>query len=280
MASVRPAVTPYVMTQEIEPLIAFVTYVFDAKELLRAKGGAGGIHCELRLGDSVVMFGGAVPRAPVKPRLVGLHVYVDDVDAVYQRALEAGGTSLGAPADRSYGERAGFVTDPAGNHWFIATRTGPTYFAQEPHTVIPHLYVQRTAARGAPQLIDFLRNAFGAQLEMRHEAAGHVAHAVLRLYGAAVEIGEGAQPGLAAPAAFIVSVDDCDAVYQQALAAGATSLSPPTKQKFGGWMGGVTDAWGNEWYIASPGSPRRARGARATRGSTAAGSRRRRGRRG
>ena len=126
MASVRPAVTPYVMTQEIEPLIAFVTHVFDAKDLLRAKGGAGGIHCELRLGDSVVMFGGAVPREPVKPRLVGLHVYVDDVDAVYQRALDAGATSLGAPADRPYGERAGFVADPAGNHWYIATRTGPT----------------------------------------------------------------------------------------------------------------------------------------------------------
>jgi uncharacterized glyoxalase superfamily protein PhnB len=125
---------------------------------------------------------------------------------------------------------------------------------------------------------DFERQ--GAQVEMRHEAGGHVAHSVLRLYGAAVEIGEGAQPGLGAPAAFIVSVDDCDAVYRRALAAGATSLSPPTKQKFGGWMGGVTDAWGNEWYIASPGSLRRARRARATRGSAAAGSRPRRVRRG
>lgn len=273
----KAAVTPYVMTQEIEPVIAFVKRVFDAREVQRAIGSAGGIHCELRLGDSIVMFGGAVPREPVKPRLVGLHVYVDDVDAVYRRALDAGGTPLGAPADRPYGERAGFVADPAGNHWFIATRTGPTYFAQEPRTVTPHLYVQRTAARGAPQLIDFLQHAFGAQVEMRHDAGGHVGHAVLRLYGTAVEIGEGPQPGVAAPAAFIMSVDDCDAEYQRALAAGAAPLSPPAAQKFGGRMGGVVDAWGNEWYLASR---RPARRPRATRASTAAGSRPRRARRG
>jgi uncharacterized glyoxalase superfamily protein PhnB len=276
----KAAVTPYVMTQDIEPVIAFVKNVFDAREVRRGIGSAGGIHCELRLGDTVVMFGGAVPGEPVKPRLVGLHVYVDEVDAVYQRALEAGATSLGAPADRPYGERAGFVVDPAGNHWYIATRTGPTYFAQEPRTVTPHLYVQRTAARGAPQLIEFLQHAFEASVEARHDEGGRVRHAVVRVYGTAVEIGEGDDPRLAAPAAFIVSVDDCDAVYERALGAGATRLFPPTEQTFGGRMGGVADAWGNEWFVASPGSRRRDRGSRSTRASRAAGSRPRRGSRG
>lgn len=276
----KAAVTPYVMTQDIEPVIAFVKRVFHAREVQRAIGSAGGIHCELRLGDSVVMFGGAVPREPVKPRLVGLHVYVDDVDAVYQRALAAGGTSLGAPADRPYGERAGFVADPAGNHWFIATRTGPTYFGQEPRTVTPHLYVQRTAAPSASRLIEFLQSAFGATVDMRHDTEGRLRHAVVRLYGTAVEIGEGDAARLAAPAAFIVSVDDCDAVCERAIGAGATPLSPPTEQKFGGRMGSVVDAWGNEWYIASAGSPRPERRSRATRASTAAGSRRHRGSRG
>jgi len=126
----KPRLTPYVMTQDIEPLIAFVKHVFGAEEMHRAIGSAGGIHCELRIGDTVLMLGGAVPGNPVAPRLVGLHVYVDDVDAVYQRALDAGARSLGAPADRPYGERAGFIADPAGNHWYIATRTGATYFAR------------------------------------------------------------------------------------------------------------------------------------------------------
>lgn len=264
------AVTPYVMTQDIEPLIAFVTRVFDAEEVRRGIGSAGGIHCELRIGDSIVMFGGAVPDEPVTPRLLGLHVYVDDVDAVYGRALAAGAMSLGAPAERPYGERAGFVTDPAGNRWFIATRTGPTYFAREPRTVTPSLYVERTAERGAPQLIEFLQQAFGATVDMRHDEGGRVMHAVVRVYGTAVEIGEGPQPGLAAPAAFIVSVDDCEAVYRRALAAGARSLYPPAAQKFGGRMAGVADAWGNEWFLAGP----------STRTRAAAGSRPRRGSRG
>ena len=54
-----------------------------------------------------------------------------------------------------------------------------------------------------------------------------------------------------APAALVLSVDDCDAIYQQAVAAGAQSLFPPAVQSFGGRMGGVADAWGNEWYIAT-----------------------------
>ena len=50
-----------------------------------------------------------------------VHVYVPDVDAVYQRALAAGGTSTMEPMDQFYGDRGGSVKDPSGNHWYIAT---------------------------------------------------------------------------------------------------------------------------------------------------------------
>jgi PhnB protein len=246
------AVTPYVMTQDIEPAIAFAKQVFGAEEVQRSVGSAGGIHCQLRIGDSIVFFGGAVPGEPVKPRLLGLHVYVGDVDAVYRRAIDAGGTSLGEPAHRPYGERAGFVRDPAGNHWYIATRTGPTYFAREPGTVTPHLYVQRTPDRGAAEFIAFLNAAFGAEVELRHETPdGRVMHAVVRIRGTAVEIGEGGEPQFDAPSALVVSLDDLDAAYERALAAGATPRFPPAAQTFGGRMAGVADAWGNEWFLAS-----------------------------
>jgi PhnB protein len=246
------AVTPYVMAQDIEPAIAFAKQVFGAEEVHRAVGSAGGIHCQLRIGDSVVFFGGAVPGEPVKPRLLGLHIYVDDVDAVYRRAVEAGGISLGEPGDRPYGERAGFVRDPAGNHWYIATHTGPTYFAREPRTVTPHLYVPRTPERGASQFIAFLQAALGAEVELRHDAPdGRVMHAVVRIQGTAVELGEGDEPQFEAPSALMVSLDDLDAAYEQALAAGARPLFPPASQTFGGRMAGVADAWGNEWFLAS-----------------------------
>ena len=247
-------VTPYLMAPDIEPVIAFARRVFDAEETSRTRGGAGGVHCELRIGDSMLMCGGGdgVPNPIIAPRLVGLHVYVDDVDAAYQRAMEAGGTSIGAPEDRPYGERAAFVTDAAGNHWYIATHLGPTYFAQTPRTVTPHIYVQKTAARGAAEFIAFVKAAFGASIEMRHDTPeGTVAHAVLRLRDAAIEVGEGKEAMFPAPAAFYLYVDDCDALYAQAVAAGATGVHPPADQPYGDRMGTLEDAWGNEWFVAT-----------------------------
>ena len=250
------AVTPYLMAPDIEPIIAFAKHVFDAEETYRTIGGAGGTHCELRIGDSMLMLGGGPSsgaddrRFPL--RLVGLHVYVEDADAVFRRALDAGAESLGAPADRPYGERAGFVKDPAGNHWYIATHRGPTYFAEGPHTVTPHVYVRHTAASGAPHFIEFLRAAFGAEVELRHDTPdGRVAHAVVRIRDAAIEIGEGDAGRFASPASFYLYVDDCDRLYAQALQAGGTSLHPPSEQLYGDRMGGVADQWGNEWFIAT-----------------------------
>jgi len=245
-------VTPYVMTQDIEPLIAFATRVFGAEEVRRGTGSGGGIHCELRVGDTTLMFGGATPVEPVAPRLLGLHIYVDDVDAVHARALAAGARSLGEPEDRHYGERSGFVADAAGNHWYIATRTAPSYFATPPGTVTANLYVQRTPERTGSDFIAFLTAAFGASVEMRVDNGDMIGHAVLRLGTTALELGEGTQPNIPAPAAFVMNVDDADAMYARALAAGATAISPPAPQSYGGRMGGVRDPWGNEWYIAAP----------------------------
>ena len=249
-------VTPYLIAPEIEPLIAFAKQVFGAEETFRTIGSAGGTHCELRIGDSMLMLGGgASPGADDRrssSRLLGLHVYVEDADAVFQRALEAGAESLGAPADRPYGERAGFVRDVTGIHWYIATHLGRSYFVEAPRTVTPHVYVQRTPASGAPAFIEFLEAAFGARVELRHDTPeGTVAHAVLRIGEAAIEIGEGHDVQFASPASFYLYVDDCDTLYARAIEAGATSLHPPADQPYGDRMGGVADAWGNEWFIAT-----------------------------
>jgi len=250
------AVTPYLMAPDIEPVIAFAKRVFEAEETVRAPGGAGGIHCELRIGDSMLMLGGGsgIHNPVISPRLVGLQVYVPDVDARYQRALDAGGRDLGAPADQPYGERAGFIADPAGNHWYIATRLEPPSGAEAPRTrtLTPQLYVQRTADRGAPQFIAFLEAAFGVTTEARHESPdGLVAFALVRLRGAALGIGEGLDEGFRAPASFYLYVDDCDALYARAVAAGATATHPPADQPHGDRMGTVEDAWGNEWFVAT-----------------------------
>jgi PhnB protein len=249
MRGARPgftAVTPYAQVQDVERLIAFAKEVFGAEEIERSRGSAGGLHCELRIGDSMVMVGGGVPPAAeggMRPsRPAALHVYVDDVDAVYQRALDAGAQSLGAPDERHYGERAGFVKDPTGNEWYIATHTGPSYSAEGFRTVTPNLRGPDAAA-----FIDFLEAALGARTEMRAgDPQGGVRHAVLRIEGAAVEVGQGER----LRAAMYLYVADCDALYRRAVAAGARALHPPADMPYGDRMGAVEDPWGNEWYIA------------------------------
>ena len=83
-------------------------------------GPAGRImHAELAIGDSVIMLGEAMPQWPAKSN--SLYVYVEDVDTTYQRAIQAGATSVREPSNQFYGDRSGTVTDPFGNTWGIAT---------------------------------------------------------------------------------------------------------------------------------------------------------------
>src|SRR4029077_112555 len=129
-------ITPYLIAQEAQGLIDFLKQTFGAEEKLRAIGSAGGIHAEILLGDSMLMLGGGGPglawRGESRP--MAFHVYVEDTDAVYRRALEAGASSIGEPVDQPYGERSGGVKDPSGNVWYIATAQGDHYIPEGLHT--------------------------------------------------------------------------------------------------------------------------------------------------
>jgi uncharacterized glyoxalase superfamily protein PhnB len=77
------------------------------------------MHAELRLGDSLVMI--AEASAQYGPFPAMLHLYLEDVDAVYRRALAAGAAALQEPADQFYGDRTAGVRDAFGNTWWLAT---------------------------------------------------------------------------------------------------------------------------------------------------------------
>jgi PhnB protein len=77
------------------------------------------MHAEVRIGDSVVMMGEPADESSLMPGMI--HLYVDDVDTTYQRALQAGATSLREPEDQFYGDRSAGVRDAFGNVWWIAT---------------------------------------------------------------------------------------------------------------------------------------------------------------
>src|SRR3982074_2481361 len=94
--------TSYLVAQDADALVKFVTTTFGAVETLRTgPGSEGGMHCEVRLGDSMLMVGGGAPGFAWRgtPKLGAFHVYVHDCDATYQRALAAGATAISQPAD-------------------------------------------------------------------------------------------------------------------------------------------------------------------------------------
>lgn len=105
-------VTPYIITQDLDGLVAFMKRALGAAETFRARGGGGGFHVELRVGDSMIMVGGAN-----RMQSAMLYLYVDDPDAWYQRAIDAGAASILAPVDSPDGERRAGTRDPFGNEW-------------------------------------------------------------------------------------------------------------------------------------------------------------------
>ena len=122
--SVSPALTIDGAAEAID----FYERAFGAKERLRMPGPDGQIaHAELEIGDSVVMLSDPFPQSSVKPpsqlggTTVGIFVYVEDVDAVFQQAVEAGATVTMPVDDMFWGDRFGSVTDPYGHHWSLAT---------------------------------------------------------------------------------------------------------------------------------------------------------------
>jgi uncharacterized glyoxalase superfamily protein PhnB len=238
-------VTPYILVRKAG-LLDFLTTVFGAVETsVNARGD--GVHREVRVGDSMLMIGEGGPEEGLAFSPAAFHVYVPDVDACFERAITAGAKSMGAPEDRPYGERAAFVEDAFGNHWYIATHLGPSAVPQGHRTVTPFIH-----PRGVSSYIDFLTRAFSAVEEFRHEVQGVVMHARIRIGDGAVEMGD--TQGRAEPmkTAFYLYVADCDALFRQAVSAGATPLSPPSDQSYGDRVGSVQDPMGITWCIARP----------------------------
>jgi uncharacterized glyoxalase superfamily protein PhnB len=226
-------------------LIDFLTKAFGAEEKFRTTGSAGGMHAEVKIGDSMVMVGGA-PHIPAMP--TAIHLYVPDVDDTYRRAIDAGATSLMEPADQPYGERSGGVEDLAGNRWYIATPFVPlTEIASDLRTVTVYFH-----PIGAQRFIDFLTNAFGASELMRHEGNEMIMHAKVQIGDSVIELGEARFPSQPMPTAIYLFVDDVDARYEQALKAGGISMQPPTDQDYGDRNAWIKDPFDNVWYIAAP----------------------------
>jgi len=242
--------TTYLVAQDADGLIQFMTKAFGAEETFRSgPGSEGGLHCEVRIGDSMLMVGGggAGMKWRGTPMPSAFHIYVPDCDATYARALEAGAASIAEPADQDYGERTATVKDAAGNFWYIATYKGESYKSEGAPTLQPYLHPLR-----AEPVINFMKRAFGAEELGRYTAPdGVIHHTTVRIGNAHMEMGEAHGPYQPMPTMFYLYVEDCDALYKRAMSAGATSISEPKDQPYGDRSGGVVDPFGNKWYIAT-----------------------------
>lgn len=114
-------VSPYLVVNGAAATIQFLETVFGAQLLRSFPSASGGImHAEVRIGDSIVMLGDAAPGWP--PVAAHVHVYVQDVDATYARALAAGAEPVQEPIKKEDEDKRGGVRDASGTTWWIATK--------------------------------------------------------------------------------------------------------------------------------------------------------------
>jgi uncharacterized glyoxalase superfamily protein PhnB len=240
------ALTPYLMVRGADRLVDFTKHAFGAAEKGRFQGPDGRVmHAELQLGDSMLELGDAGDAFP--PRPAALHLRVDDVDAVYARAVAAGATTIFPPTDRPYGHREADVKDAFGNNWYIFTPLEGGEAPQDPQTLTLTLH-----AKGTDRLIGFIQDAFGAEdVELHRAPDGRVQHAQLRLDDSLLELGEAHGIVEPMPAGIHYYVPDVDAAYAKALQAGATSVAAPSLKPYGERSAHVSDAWGNQWFLAT-----------------------------
>jgi PhnB protein len=120
--------TPYLIVRGAADAIDYYKRAFGASELFRMADDKGTVgHAEIKIGDSVIMLADETPGAVCHtPRSlggssVGMMIYVNDVDTVFKRAVEAGGKSLRPLTNQFYGDRSGTLEDPYGHVWTVAT---------------------------------------------------------------------------------------------------------------------------------------------------------------
>jgi PhnB protein len=140
------SVTPYLIVRGGARALEYYKRAFGAEERFRMDGPGGTIgHAEIRIGDSMVMLSDESPAWNAKapdagtPPPVQLMIYVEDVDATFAKALDAGGKEIMPIKNQFYGDRSGTLTDPFGHVWTVATHVED----------VPEAEMQRRAAEYA-----------------------------------------------------------------------------------------------------------------------------------
>ena len=239
--------TPYLLVPGAAKLINFFKEAFGAEEIFRVPRPGGNLimHAELRIAGSVVELTDASEE--FKPRASTNILYVPDVDAAFQRALDAGATSLSAPMDQTYGDRQGTVKDPGGNSWHITTHGSGQHIVANTPAIVPMFQV-----RDAGKYVEFLEQAFGArELFAAKDPRGIARHVRLRIGDSILAGGEARAESESAPFLLHMYVPNTDDVYAAAVRAGATTIRGLEDAAYGDRTATVQDPFGNLWSLAT-----------------------------
>ena len=243
------SVSPWLITRDTNALFEFITAAFGAEEIDRVVGADGSIgHAEARIGDSVVLAFDSRPHWPATPSY--LRLYTHDADAAFHAALAAGATTVSVLDNSAWGDRGARIQDPLGNIWWIMSHMedvsdGVSHIPAGYRSVEPWIITSST-----PELLDFITAAFAAQEAFRVPTDdGSIGHAEARI-GDSNILAFDSRPGWPPTPAFLrVYVDDGDATFAAALAAGATPVTDMTEMFWGEEVGRVRDPLGNLWWI-------------------------------
>jgi PhnB protein len=246
---VRPGfnnIAPYIVVNGAAKFIEFLKAAFQGTERLRVPRPDGAVmHAEIGIGNSVIELADANEQHPPRPTTV--HLYVDDADAAYERALQAGATSIYPVDDQFWGDRQGCAKDEFGNVWYIALAKTWEPSADRMRSVQPYLHL-----RGAEKMIPFAEAAFRAEtLGVTKSPEGKILHATVKINHATFEIDEAEGQFQPMPSYLHVYVPDADAGYAAAVRAGATSVETPATKSYGERCAAVKDEFDNTWFMAT-----------------------------
>jgi PhnB protein len=250
-------VYPYLSVRGAAAAIEFYQKVFEAQEIFRMNDPANGRigHAELKLGPLTIMLADEYPELGIlSPLAFGgsgltIHLHVENVDVLAQRALQAGATMVREPADYSHGERQCRVRDPFGHEWLLGHEIGKTpgpEVAQPPvQTIYPGIRFRDERAA-----MDWLGRAFGFERHAVYEGEdGAIVHAELKLGPGLIMLGSAPEDGLGF--SIYVYVEDLDTHYARARAAGAEIVRPLGDTSYGTREYGARDLEGHLWFFGT-----------------------------
>jgi PhnB protein len=246
-------VFPYLIVGDAAAAIEFYRKVFGAKETLRVpdpdQRRIG--HAELTLGPMTIMLADEYPELGIRsPAAFGgsglrMHLHVDDVDALAQDAVRAGATMLMEPADQGHGERQCRLRDPFGHEWLLGQEIGKTARGIGGQNLFPALRF-----KDEPAAMDWLERAFGFQRHAVYtDDDGAIVHAELRLGSGVMMLGSPPEDRLGF--SIYVWVEDLEAHYARACAAGAEIVRRLGDTSYGTREYGARDLDGHLWYFGT-----------------------------